>query len=114
MCPRGLSEIWRLKEDMSRNHAPLNARRWAAVRHEVFKRDSYRCTSCGKSGRLECDHVTPLQREPGQDPYDPNGLQTLCKSCHIAKTREENFNPDRLQWADYVNDIIARHGDGPE
>ena len=75
---------------MSRHHIRLNAHRWAAVRRAVFERDRFRCTSCGKAGRLECDHVTPLQREPSQNPYDPNGLQTLCRACHIEKTRRES------------------------
>ena len=44
---------------------------------------------CGRAGRLECDHINPLEREPGQDPYDPNGLQTLCRTCHLAKTADE-------------------------
>ena len=52
-------------------------RRWKAVRRAVFDRDRWRCLMCGQPGRLECDHVTPLQREPGQDPWVMNGLQTL-------------------------------------
>ena len=62
---------------MSRHHTRLRAWRWARVRRVVFERDGWRCVECGQAGRLECDHVTPLEREPGQDPYDPNGLQTL-------------------------------------
>ena len=54
------------------HHTHLNARRWDAVRRAVFERDGWRCRKCGKAGRLECDHVTPSQRDPGQDPYDPN------------------------------------------
>ena len=86
---------------MSRNHAHTNSRSWDAVRRAVFERDSWRCVECGKGARLECDHVTPMQREPGQDPYDPNGLQTLCRACHIEKTARENrrpLTPDELAW----------------
>ena len=93
---------------MSRHHTPIGARRWAAVRCHVFKRDNYRCVMCGKPGRLECDHVTPPQREPGQDPYDPNGLQALCRSCHIAKTRRENrreLSPAERQWRALVSEL---------
>ena len=61
---------------MSRHHTHLNARRWAAVCLAVFKRDGFRCVMCGRAGKLECDHISPLEREPGQDPYDINGLQT--------------------------------------
>ena len=75
---------------MSRNHVRLSRRRWALVRRAVFERDGWRCCECGRPGALECDHVTPLQRSPGQDPWDVNGLQTLCRGCHIEKTRSEN------------------------
>ena len=60
---------------------------------------------CGRAGRLECDHINPLEREPGQDPFDPNGLQTLCRSCHIAKTAGENRRdptPAELAWRELV------------
>ena len=76
---------------MSRHHTRLYAKRWAKVRRAVFERDAWRCVECGRPGRLECDHVTPLEREPGQDPYDVNGLQSLCWRCHIDKTRRENM-----------------------
>ena len=80
---------------MSRHHTHLSACRWSTVRRAVFERDGYRCVMCGRAGRLEVDHVSPLQREPGQDPYDPNGLQTLCRACHIEKTRRENRRPQK-------------------
>ena len=86
---------------MSRRHRQLYAKRWGAIRRAVFERDGWRCIECGKAGRLECDHVTPMEREPGQDPYDVNGLQTLCGPCHVAKTRRENrreLTPDEAAW----------------
>ena len=94
---------------MSRHHAHLNARRWAAVRRAVFERDGFRCVRCGRAGRLECDHITPLQREPGQDHWDINGLQTLCRTCHIEKTRRENsrvLGPRALAWRAFVSEVI--------
>ena len=93
---------------MGRHHTHLNARRWQAVRRAVFKRDGYRCVECGRAGRLECDHVTPLQREPGQDPFDPNGLQTLCRACHMDKTAAENRRaptPAEAAWRALVAEI---------
>ena len=41
----------------------MDAHRRAAVRRVVFERDDWRCVRCGLAGRLECDHVTPLERE---------------------------------------------------
>ncbi len=94
---------------MSRHHASLNQRRWKAVRRAVFDRDGWRCLMCGRPGRLECDHVTPLQREPGQDPWDMNGLQTLCKTCHLEKTARENareLGPRAVAWRALVSEVI--------
>ena len=95
---------------MSRHHTHLNARRWAVVRRAVLARDQWRCVECGKAGRLECDHVTPLQRDPGQDPYDPNSLQTLCRACHIEKTRVENRRPPtptEAAWRRLVAEMLS-------
>ena len=94
---------------MSRHHVHLHARRWSAARRFVFERDGWRCVECGRAGKLECDHVTPLQREPGQNPFDVNGIQTLCKSCHIEKTRRENsrpLTPGELAWRELVNEML--------
>ena len=95
---------------MSRHHTRLNACRWDAVRRAVFERDQFRCVGCGSAGRLEADHVTPLQREPGQDVYDPNGLQTLCRTCHIAKTTRENRRPPapaEAAWRKLVDELLT-------
>ena len=93
---------------MSRHHTHLDARRWAVARRAVFERDGWRCVTCGRAGRLECDHITPLQREPGQDPFDVNGLQTVCRSCHIAKTARENrrpLTPAEMAWRELVAEL---------
>ena len=96
---------------MSRHHLKIHARRWARVRRAVFERDGFRCVKCGRAGRLECDHVTPLQAEPGQDPYDMTNLQTLCRSCHIEKTRAENRRPltvEEKAWEWEMRRIASR------
>ena len=88
---------------MSGNHIRVHGSRWTVTRHVVFERDRWRCRSCGRAGRLECDHVTPLQM--GGDPYDPSNLQTLCRTCHIAKTRRENrrpLTPAEARWRELV------------
>ena len=95
---------------MSRRHASLHAKRWSIVRRRVFERDGWRCVECGKGGRLECDHISPLQREPGQDVFDPYGLQALCRTCHIEKTRRENRRPlteAELAWRELVKAAIS-------
>ena len=95
---------------MSRYHTRLNPRRWAAVRRAVLNRDNFRCVECGRAGKLEVDHIVPMQREPGQDVYNPNGLQTLCRTCHIEKTRRENrrtLTPAESAWRALVAEMLA-------
>ena len=95
---------------MSKAHLALTAtRRWQAVRVAVFERDGYRCRACGLPGRLECDHVQPLER--GGDPWELDNLQTLCRVCHIAKTSQENRaargndSPAARAWRELVKEL---------
>ena len=95
---------------MSRHHTHLNAHRWAAIRRQVFERDGWRCVMCGRAARLECDHIEPMQHEPGQDPYGINGLQALCRVCHIEKTAAENrreLTPAEAAWRELVVEIMS-------
>ena len=95
---------------MSHRHARLQPARWRAVRRQVLDRDGWRCQVCGKAGRLEVDHVVPMHKDPDQDPYDPANLQTLCRGCHIVKTRRENRRPltsAEQAWRDLVSREIA-------
>ena len=92
---------------MSRHHhhTSLNARRWAAVRRAAFERDGYRCTRCGKAGRLEAHHNPPLRA--GADPYDVAGIATICRACHIALHRPDNMVAGRMEWHDFVKTIMS-------
>ena len=54
--------------------------------------------------------VAPLQREPGQDPYDVNGLQTLCQGYHLVKTAAESrrpVTPAEAAWRALVVEMLA-------
>ena len=62
---------------------------WAARRLRILVRDAYTCCVCravvhGREAHV--DHIIPLE-DFGTD-SDTN-LQTLCVSCHGAKTRSE-------------------------
>lgn len=64
---------------------PYHTRRWRLLRLRVFERDGWRCVKCGAAGRLECDHVKPLHE--GGDAWDMDNLRTLCRACHIGRSR---------------------------
>jgi hypothetical protein len=58
------------------------------LRHEVFKRDGYRCVECGAAKAetsLHVDHRIPVSRG-GADELD--NLQTLCRNCNLAKSNK--------------------------
>lgn len=62
-----------------REHIP------ARLRHEVFKRDNYRCRECGATNKettLEIDHIVPVSKGGSNS---LSNLQTLCKKCNRAK-----------------------------
>ena len=88
---------------MSRNHDCLNPRRWAATRRQVFIRDGYRCRRCGKAGRLEAHHEPALTA--GADPYDPAGIVTYCRNCHIEHHRADSMTPGRAEWLALVKEL---------
>ena len=98
---------------MSRAHAGMGSRRWALTRRAVFVRDGWRCRACGRPGRLECDHVTPVHR--GGALWDLANLQALCRGCHVAKTAGENRTarrddrPGARAWRVFVAEL---RGDG--
>ena len=60
---------------------------WKRLRAAALARDGRRCRRCGKAGILEVDHVRPVRA--GGDPFELGNVQTLCRGCHIAKTRAE-------------------------
>ena len=93
---------------MSRHHrAPgFGSRRWARVRRLVLDAAGWRCKSCGRAGRLEVDHLTPISR--GGDPFAIDNLQALCRCCHVAKTIAENrkpLAPEVLAWKRLVDEL---------
>lgn len=75
---------------------------WRIVRYRVMDRDGWRCVLCGKSGRLEVDHIQPVAA--GGAPFDEGNLRTVCRGCHIGVTATENRKnrkappPERAAW----------------
>jgi 5-methylcytosine-specific restriction endonuclease McrA len=64
-------------------------RDWKDRKLQVFQRDRYRCTECGRSVLYQekhCDHILPVALG---GTHDSRNLRTLCMACHLAK------HPDR-------------------
>lgn len=77
---------------MSARHHALAGPAYQTLRRMIFDRDGWRCKKCGKAGRLELDHITPLECGGA---HEAGNLQTLCRGCHIAKTRAERLDNRR-------------------
>ena len=90
---------------MSKRHVTLSRKRWLTVRRAAFERDGFRCTACNRPGRLEAHHEPPLRN--GADPYDLDGIRTLCRSCHIERHRGDDMTPGREEWLEFVADMAG-------
>ena len=63
---------------------------------------------CGKAGRLEVDHIVPINVDPDQDRFRLEGLRALCRGCHIALTAAQNRKPmtkDQKEWSDLLKTL---------
>ena len=61
---------------------------------------------CGRPGRLEGHHEPPLR--DGADPYNLDGIVTLCSGCHIERHRSDRpEDPERELWRAYVAEIMG-------
>ena len=92
---------------MSRNHFTLCPRMWKRARKQALQRANFRCQQCAHAGRLEVDHVRPLQW--GGAPYELANLQALCRKCHLLKTAQQNrrvLNPAEKRWRSLVAELM--------
>ena len=90
---------------MSDFHRTMDRKLWAVLRLKVFKRDGYRCTKCNFPGRLECDHVIPVGK--GGNKYALTNLATLCRHCHLEKTRTEN-EKEPSGWQKFLAGMLLK------
>jgi len=62
--------------------------KWSLVREDILRRDGFRCSICLKKkrmGLLQVDHIIPVRM--GIDVFEKKNLRTLCKECHVAKSK---------------------------
>ena len=84
------------------------SKRWPAMRQQALRRDGFKCVKCGKTGRLEVDHIKSVRLSP-ELAWSLDNLQTLCPQHHTAKTRLEcghpPMKPARAAWIKAVRNL---------
>jgi len=67
------------------------------IRWQVFKRDNWKCTSCGRRAEdntiLHVDHIIPRSKG-GRDVLE--NYQTLCETCNIGKSNKDDTDLRKL------------------
>jgi 5-methylcytosine-specific restriction endonuclease McrA len=85
---------------------------WKALRLAAKRRDGWRCVKCGSRVGLEVDHIEPRERRP-ELALSLDNLATLCRVCHIEKTRDETgrkMDPRRKAWLRAIDDLRSKPG----
>lgn len=74
---------------------------WRAARAAALARDGYRCTECGRAGRLEVHHVKAMG--DGGAPLDVDNLKTLCRACHFRAEPRRVQRTERNRWREAID-----------
>lgn len=73
-----------------------NGQAWRRLRKLVLSEEPL-CRHCRQKGRTtaasEVDHIVSRKKDQSRE-YDRENLQSLCKSCHSAKTSRERAHGD--------------------
>ena len=88
---------------MSRHHAKLSGPRWTAARKQALDAAGWRCSRCGRAGKLEVHHATPL--DDGGEPYAPENLEVLCKPCHFDAHRRPVSDAEQV-WRRMLAEVL--------
>lgn len=89
--------------------------RWRALRRVALDRDGWRCTRCGRAGRLEVHHLRPTA--DGGAMFDIQNVRTLCRDCHFREhapakraQRLAAMAPGRRAWWERIGAAMRFNG----
>ncbi|EME0311878.1 HNH endonuclease [Enterobacter hormaechei] len=91
-CEKHRNEGWQQHQRGRTRHQRGYGSKWDVLRLDVLTRDKHLCQSCKRNGRAEpartVDHILP-KAHGGTD--EQTNLESLCWSCHRAKTACERL-----------------------
>jgi len=80
---------WNYQHGQGRQEAGRQTRAYIEWRDAVYRRDRWRCRSCGKKcqkGNIAADHVRPFALYP-ELRYEVSNGRTRCRRCHAKRHR---------------------------
>ncbi|MGE0536623.1 MAG: HNH endonuclease [Pirellulales bacterium] len=95
--------IEQLREELKRRYAAAD---WSRVKLAVFKRDGFKCRTCGSTRRLRAHHKS--YRHLWDELNHLDDLATQCANCHRQGTYGElTIAQDRkaIFWLDLANAV---------
>ena len=93
-CKEHTSSVSRRAYDKERGSAHSRGydSEWNRVRKQALQRDRFLCLHCLAANRvilaIDVDHIVPVTVRPDLR-LDLTNLQSLCRSCHVRKTKAE-------------------------
>ena len=80
--------------------------RWQRLRRRKLDATGWKCEQCGRRGRLEVHHRERLA-DGGPALPDLDGLETLCRTCHIDHHRvRKPLTEAEQRWAELVGELL--------
>ena len=79
----------------------LAGNRWERLRRRILDRDSWRCSECGRAGKLEIHHLVSPLVCPDRA-HDSDNLLVLCVDCHLDLHGRKEPDPEVLEWQEFV------------
>ena len=85
---------------MSRHHR-AHRRGWELIRKRAIAAAGRRCSRCGRPGRLEVHHPTPLSTGGTHE----QALVVVCRICHLSQHHQPD--PARLAWSRFLKEEFS-------
>lgn len=95
-------------------------KRWKMARRVALDAAGWRCSTCGRAGRLEVHHIRRVSEDvDGAGWYEQSNLRVLCRDCHFATHRPEkreagraHMAAERREWRAVIDGITDRKDGG--
>ncbi|WP_072570153.1 HNH endonuclease [Enterobacter sp. SA187] len=91
-CDAHINEGWHQHQRGLSRHQRGYGSNWENIRERILKRDRHLCQNCLRNGRpCPATTVDHIQSKAHRGSDEDSNLESLCWSCHRAKTARERL-----------------------